>query len=280
MDITLTVILVCFVVFFIAGFVDAIAGGGGLITMPVLLLLGIPAHYTLGTGKLASSLGSITALITFWKRGAVIKEVVLLGVISSYFGAVIASATTLLISNEKMTIIMIFLLPVAILLSLFCGTLKLTEEDLPKKGLWWRVSAIGLSVGFYEGFFGPGAGSFFLIGIHLLLKAGLVKASGTAKAFNIAANLGAVTTFASAGTLYYSLALPCAVASILGNRLGAIYAVKIGPTLVRSMLYFVLVMLLISLITRFVIKLERGVHAGSRRKEVHSRSCRIPLRLH
>ena len=245
MDITLTVILVCFVVFFIAGFVDAIAGGGGLITMPVLLLLGIPAHYTLGTGKLASSLGSITALITFWKRGAVIKEVVLLGVISSYFGAVIASAT--------MTIIMIFLLPVAILLSLFCGTLKLTEEDLPKKGLWWRVSAIGLSVGFYEGFFGPGAGSFFLIGIHLLLKAGLVKASGTAKAFNIAANLGAVTTFASAGTLYYSLALPCAVASILGNRLGAIYAVKIGPTLVRSMLYFVLVMLLISLITRFVI---------------------------
>ena len=252
MDITLTVILVCFVVFFIAGFVDAIAGGGGLITMPVLLLLGIPAHYTLGTGKLASSLGSITALITFWKRGAVIKEVVLLGVISSYFGAVIASATTLLISNEKMTIIMIFLLPVAILLSLFTITLSL-EEDLPKKGLWWRVSAIGLSVGFYEGFFGPGAGSFFLIGIHLLLKAGLVKASGTAKAFNIASNLGAVTTFASAGTLYYSLALPCAVASILGNRLGAIYAVKIGPTLVRSMLYFVLVMLLISLITRFVI---------------------------
>lgn len=129
MDITLTVILVCFVVFFIAGFIDAIAGGGGLITMPVLLLLGVPAHYTLGTGKLASSLGSITALITFWKRGAVIKEVVLLGVITSYFGAVIASATTLLISNEKMTIIMIFLLPVAILLSLFCGTLKLTEED-------------------------------------------------------------------------------------------------------------------------------------------------------
>ena len=248
MDITLTVILVCFVVFFIAGFIDAIAGGGGLITMPVLLLLGVPAHYTLGTGKLASSLGSITALITFWKRGAVIKEVVLLGVITSYFGAVIASATTLLISNEKMTIIMIFLLPVAILLSLFCGTLKLTEEDLPKKGLWWRVSVIGLSVGF-----GPGAGSFFLIGIHLLLKAGLVKASGTAKSFNIAANLGAVTTFASAGTLYYSLALPCAVASILGNRLGAIYAVKIGPTLVRSMLYFVLVMLLLSLITRFVI---------------------------
>lgn len=253
MDITLTIILVCFAAFFIAGFVDAIAGGGGLITMPILLLIGVPAHYTLGTGKLASSLGSITAFYTFWKRGAVIKEVVLLGVITSYLGAAAASATTLLISNEKMTVIMIFMLPLAILLSLLCGSLKLTEEELPKKGLWWRVSVIGLSIGFYEGFFGPGAGSFFLIGIHLLLKAGLVKASGTAKAFNIAANLGAVTTFASAGTLYYSLAIPCAAASILGNRLGAIYAVKIGPTLVRSMLYAVLVMLLISLITRFVI---------------------------
>ena len=74
MDITLTVILVCFVVFFIAGFVDAIAGGGGLITMPVLLLLGIPAHYTLGTGKLASSLGSITALLPSGKEAPSSKK--------------------------------------------------------------------------------------------------------------------------------------------------------------------------------------------------------------
>lgn len=253
MEITTTLILVCFVAFLIAGFIDAIAGGGGLITTPVLLLLGIPAHYTLGTGKLSSCLGSVTALYTFWKKDQVIKEVVLLGVITSYLGAAVASATTLLISNEKMTVIMIFLLPLGILLSLSGGFLKLKEEPLPKKGLWWRVSLIGSVVGFYEGFFGPGAGSFFLIGIDLLLKAGLVKSSGTAKAFNIAANLGAVTTFASAGTLYYSLAIPCAVASILGNRLGATYAIKIGPRLVRNMLYCVLFVLLISLLARFVI---------------------------
>lgn len=253
MDITITVILICSIAFFVAGFVDAIAGGGGLITMPVLLLTGVPAHYTLGTGKLASSLGSATALYTFWRRGAVIKQVVLLGVITSYLGAAAASATTLLISNEKMTVIMIFMLPIGILLSLMCGSLKLTDGELPKTGLWWKVSAIGLSIGFYEGFFGPGAGSFFLIGIHVLLKAGLVKASGTAKAFNLASNLGGVTAFATAGTLYYSLALPCAFASILGNRIGAIYAVKIGPALVRNVLYGVLAVLLVSLIVRFVI---------------------------
>lgn len=253
MEITLTIILICCAAFFIAGFVDSIAGGGGLITMPVLLLLGLPAHYTLGTAKLSSCLGSLTALITFWRKGAVIKEVVILGVITSYLGAAGASGVTLLLSNELMTIIMIFMLPLGLLISLFCGALKLDDQPLPKKGLWWRVSAIGLSVGFYEGFFGPGAGSFFLIGIHLRLHAGLVKSSGTAKAFNIAGNLGAVTTFASAGTVVYALAVPCAIASILGNHLGAAYAVKVGPRLIRNMLYVVLFMLLVSLVVKFVI---------------------------
>lgn len=252
MDISFTLLLICFVAFFIAGFVDSIAGGGGLITMPVLLLVGLPAHYTLGTAKLASCLGSVTALWTFWQKGQVIKQVVILGVITSFLGAALASGLTLLISNENMTLIMIFMLPLGLVLSLFCGALKLTDGELPQKGLFWRVSLIGLTIGAYEGFFGPGAGSFFLIGIHLLLKAGLVKASGTAKAFNIAGNLGAVTTFASAGTLIYSLAIPCALASVLGNRLGALYAVKVGAKLVRNILYVVLFMLLISLIYRFI----------------------------
>ncbi len=80
-----------------------------------------------------------------------------------------------------------------------------------------------------------------------------MKSSGTAKAFNIAGNLGAVTTFASAGTVVYALAVPCAIASILGNHLGAAYAVKVGPRLIRNMLYVVLFMLLVSLVVKFVI---------------------------
>ncbi len=251
-EVTISLVLICCTAFFIAGCIDSIAGGGGLITMPILLLVGLPAHHCLGTAKLASCLGSASALWTFWRKGQVIKKAVLLGVITSYLGAAIGSGTTLLISNDQMTLIMIFMLPIGLLLSLFCGSLTLTDAPLPKTGLWWRISVIGIVVGFYEGFFGPAAGSFFLIGIHLLLKAGLVKASGTAKAFNIAGNLGAVTTFASAGTVLYTLAIPCAIASILGNRLGASFAVKVGPKLVRSVLYVVLVLLLASLIIRFV----------------------------
>ena len=250
-EVTFTIILVCSVAFFIAGFIDSIAGGGGLITMPVLLLLGLPAHYTLGTAKAASSIGSLTALVTFWRKGAVIKEVVVLGIITSFLGAACASGITLLISNEIMTLVLIFMLPIGLLISLFCGSLKLTDEELPKSHLRLKVCIIGLGIGFYEGFFGPGAGSFYLIGIHLLLKAGLVKASGTAKAFNLASNLGAVTTFASAGTVLLSLAVPCAIASVCGNRLGALYAVKIGPRLIRNVLYFVLFMLLVSLIAKY-----------------------------
>lgn len=251
-DVTISLILICSLAFFVAGCIDSIAGGGGLITLPTLLLMGLPAHYCLGTAKLSSCLGSVSALFTFWKKGQVIKRVVVLGVITSYIGAVTGSGATLLISNEMMTWILILMLPVGLVLSLFCGSLSLTDSPLPETGLWWRISTIGLGVGFYEGFFGPAAGSFFLIGIHLLLKAGLVKASGTAKAFNIAGNLGGVTAFASAGTVLYSLAIPCAIASILGNQLGATLAVKVGPKLVRYVLYVVMVLLLVSLIARFV----------------------------
>ena len=253
MEITFGVLIFCIVAFFVAGFIDSIAGGAGFVTAPSLLLIGMPPHMALGTGKLATSIGSVVALWTFWRSNLILKKIVPVGVLSAMAGASFGAFCALQIDGATMGKVIVIMLPLGILFTVLTGGFKLTEGELPKDHFWLRVVLIGVLIGFYEGFFGPGAGSFFLIGIHLLLKAGLVKASGTAKAFNIAANLGAVTTFASAGTLYYSLALPCAVASILGNRLGAIYAVKIGPTLVRSMLYFVLVMLLISLITRFVI---------------------------
>lgn len=248
MEVTLTLILICCMAFLVAGFIDSIAGGGGLITTPTLLALGIPAHYCLGSTKLASMCGSSMALFTFWQNKQIVSKVALIGVISSFLGGVVGSWLALQISNEKMTIIMVALIPVGLLISLMSGSVKVSEEE--KEVPFWRLKAIciGVVVGIYEGFFGPGAGSFFLIGIHVLLKAGLVKSSGTAKIFNISANFGAVAAFATAGTVSYALAFPCAIASIIGNRLGAKYAIKIGPNIVRKVLYFVLCLLLVSLV--------------------------------
>ncbi|WP_300964736.1 sulfite exporter TauE/SafE family protein, partial [Turicimonas muris] len=207
MEVTLTLILICCLAFFIAGCIDSIAGGGGLITTPTLLMLGVPAHFCLGSTKLASMCGSSVALFTFWQNKQIIEKVALIGAISSFVGGVLGSWLALSIDNQKMTLIMVGLIPVGLAISLLSGVFKIDKEVEEVEGWRWKAILIGITVGMYEGFFGPGAGSFFLIGIHVLLKAGLVKSSGTAKIFNIFANLGAVCTFASAGTVAYSLAI-------------------------------------------------------------------------
>ncbi len=250
MDLTLSVFIICALCFFFAGFIDSIAGGGGLITLPSLLLCGVPAHYALGTGKLAGGLGSITALVTFWRGKLIDRRVAPIGFVSSFLGAVAGSWLALQIESSQMERILIFMLPIGLMLSLLCGGIKLEDTPVSTRFLLLKVSLIGLIVGLYDGFFGPGAGSFFLLGLHLTLKMGLVKSSANAKVFNIASNLGSVCTFASGGTVLYALALPCAVASILGNRLGAKYAMRVGPRFVRNILYFVLTLLMCSLLFR------------------------------
>ncbi|WP_304419268.1 sulfite exporter TauE/SafE family protein, partial [Turicimonas muris] len=172
MEVTLTLILICCLAFFIAGCIDSIAGGGGLITTPTLLMLGVPAHFCLGSTKLASMCGSSVALFTFWQNKQIIEKVALIGAISSFVGGVLGSWLALSIDNQKMTLIMVGLIPVGLAISLLSGVFKIDKEVEEVEGWRWKAILIGITVGMYEGFFGPGAGSFFLIGIHVLLKAG------------------------------------------------------------------------------------------------------------
>lgn len=252
-DLTITTVIACSLAFLFAGFIDSIAGGGGLITMPSLLLAGLPPHYVLGTGKLSTTLGSLVALFTFARGKLIEMKVAPLGFAASFIGAVIGSWIALQIESELLGKILVFLLPVGLILSLFCGGVKLTDGPLPTKGYLFNTTLIGLTIGAYDGFFGPGAGSFFLIALHLFLNVGLVKASANAKVFNLASNAGAFCAFATGGAVLYALAIPCGIASIIGNRLGAKYAMKVGPAFVRKVLYFSLSLLFVTLIYRFFI---------------------------
>ena len=148
---------------------------------------------------------------------------------------------------------MIALIPVGLAASLFSGSFKLKGEVEGVTGWRWKAAVSGVVVGMYEGFFGPGAGTFFLIALHVFLKIGMVQSSGTAKAFNIAANFAAFMTFASGAAVCYEIAIPCAIASMLGNRVGAYYAIKIGGKFVRNILYIVLIILMVSLVYKFFI---------------------------
>ena len=239
MEITFGVLIFCIVAFFVAGFIDSIAGGAGFVTAPSLLLIGMPPHMALGTGKLATSIGSVVALWTFWRSNLILKKIVPVGVLSAMAGASFGAFCALQIDGATMGEVIVIMLPLGILFTVLTGGFKLTEGELPKDHFWLRVVLIGVLIGFYEGFFGPGAG--------------MVQSSGTAKAFNIAANFAAFMTFASGAAVCYEIAIPCAIASMLGNRVGAYYAIKIGGKFVRNILYIVLIILMVSLVYKFFI---------------------------
>lgn len=252
-EISLSVTLVCCAAFFLAGLVDSIAGGGGLITTPTLLLCGIPPHAVLGTGKFSSTMGSLTALWTFARNHLVVMRIAPAGFLSSFLGAMAGSGLALILESAVLGKVLVFLLPVGLVLSLLSGRSFTSKGELPQKHLWTKVILTGFIIGAYDGFFGPGTGSFFIIAQHVMLRMGLVQASATAKVFNLASNAGAYAVFASGGVVLYALGLPCAVASILGNQLGVRLAIRVGAHAVRGFLYVTLSALLCTLIFRFFI---------------------------
>ena len=251
MELSLSVILFCAFAFLIAGFVDAVAGGGGLISMPALLLAGVPPHMALGSGKFATTLGSLTALWSFARHHLVVTRIAPAGFASAFFGAVSGSGLAMQVESVLMGRILVFLLPAGLLLSLFSGRSYTREGDLPEHGLWPRVLIMGFVIGAYDGFFGPGTGSFFIIAQHILLHMGLVRASATAKVFNLASNAGALLTFASGGVVLYALGIPCAICNIAGNQIGVRLAIRAGARAVRALLYVTLTLLLATLTYRF-----------------------------
>ena len=246
------ILLLCFF-FLVAGFVDSIAGGGGLITTPVLLLCGIPPHAVLGTNKCATTIGTLSAVWAYARSHLIVMRIAPAGFASAFCGAMAGSGLAMLLDSAVLGRVIVFLLPVGMAISLFSGHSFGRGGELPQKGLWTKVILMGFVIGMYDGFFGPGTGSFFILAQHILLRMDLVRASATAKIFNLASNAGGFAVFATGGVVLYAAAIPCAVANIIGNQLGTRLAIRVGPRIVRIFLYISLSLRLCTLIYRFFI---------------------------
>ncbi len=252
MELELITIILCTLAFLVAGFVDAIAGGGGLITIPSLMLFNIPPHFALGSNKFASMLGSLTAIWPFFRSRLIVLSLVPCGFVGAFAGGVLGSWFALQVDEALLGKIMALMLPLGLVCSVFVGRVLREEQETFGRREKLYVLLIGLIIGTYDGFFGPGTGSFFIIALHAVLGMGLVRASGTTKVLNLASNMGALAAFASGGAVLYTLAIPCAVGSSVGNQLGARMAIKIGVTAVRIFLYIALALLFVSLLYRYV----------------------------
>ena len=246
MEFSPLVIVGLFFVALLAGLVDAIAGGGGLLTVPALLATGMPTPMVFGTNKGSAVFGSGAALLRFWrarlidsKRARVLFP---LGFLGSCAG--VALLTTL--EPKVLRPIVLVLLVIAGVIVAFVRPPAIHEgAPSPRAGL--KAALLAVIIGAYDGFFGPGTGTFLIIGFVVLLHLSLQEASANAKVVNFASNLAAMIFLTWKGLVIWKVSVPMAVGQFIGGTIGAQLAVKGGDTLVRRVVLVVVLALVTKL---------------------------------
>ncbi len=226
---------------FFAGTVDAIAGGGGLITLPALLAAGLPPHIALGTNKGQSVWGSCAALIAFWRAGRVDRKQAAIAFPLGLIGAGLGAGLGLLVDRDALRPIVIAMLIGASVLLLIKKPSR-EEDDIPpeKRARYLLLAAtLAFVIGGYDGFFGPGTGTFLIVGFVALCGKSLTRATADAKVVNFASNLASVVAFGLAGTVAWAVAIPMAGGQLIGGIVGARLAIKGGAKLIRIMVLLV-----------------------------------------
>lgn len=220
-----------------AGIADGIAGGGGLITVPALLASGLPAHLALGTNKAQSMWGTLAALITFWRADRIDRRAALRNFPLGFVGSMIGVAVVLRVEPAVLKPLAIVLLLVAAVLMLLRKPHR--DEDALHPRYLLIAAALSLVIGAYDGFFGPGTGTFLIVGFIVLCGRSISGATADAKVVNFASNLAAAGSFAVAGKVVWSVAAPMALAQLIGGVIGARLAIYRGAVLVRAMVLVV-----------------------------------------
>ena len=237
-------LIVCPLVF-LAGLIDSIAGGGGLISLPAYLIAGVPPHIALGTNKTSSSMGTVVSAAKLAKNGFVDRRTAVPGGLCAVAGAIVGATISLYVEDTVITHMMIVILPVVAFYVLRSRTLGESEKTGTLTGgrLIGAVCGIGLVMGIYDGFYGPGTGTFLLLLLTGLAHLDTRRAAGTTKVMNLSSNLAALATFLINGKVYYSLGLVSGLFCIAGHYIGSSLVVRGGRRGVRPMILVVLCIL-------------------------------------
>lgn len=253
----LKMLLIICPLIFTAGFVDAVAGGGGLISLPAYMLAGLPTHQAAGCNKFSASLGTVVATVNYIKSGKVKFRIAIFAAIGAVIGSSMGTALALIISDKLLKGIMMVAIP---LVAVFLVTQKNLgkEKEVQQEGEKSLFSqsvisvVIGLVIGCYDGLIGPGTGTFLMIAFSLILGIDLVTSSGCAKVANLASNLTSVVIYTLGGKVIFMLAIPAAACSMLGGHLGARFAIKGGSQKVRYIMFGVIGLLFFKTALEFI----------------------------
>jgi uncharacterized membrane protein YfcA len=220
---------------FVAGFVDSIAGGGGLISVPALLLAGASPIEALATNKLQGTFGAATATVTYARAGHVrLREQLGMAVISAIGGGLGALVAHLIPVGVLRVVMPVILVAVALFFALKPGLSDADRVERIRPGVF-SLTAVPL-IAAYDGFFGPGTGSFFMLAFVMLAGYGVLKATAHTKLLNFASNIGSLAVFIPSGAMWWAVGLCMAAAQVLGAYIGSRLAMRVGARLIKPLL--------------------------------------------
>ncbi len=243
-------LLVLALVAFVAGFIDAVAGGGGMLTVPALLSLGLPPHIALGTNKLAATFASSTAAFTYYKKRLFRPQSWGRAFVATLIGATVGTLCVDAISTEWLEKVLPLVILAAALYTVLHKAPKATHQSpIPEPGplLHKKQYLQGFSLGFYDGVAGPGTGAFWTVSSMALYRLNILLASGLAKAMNFTSNLTSLVTFAVLGHINWVLGLTMGLCLMAGAFFGAHSAIRFGSKFIRPVFVTVVSILAIKL---------------------------------
>jgi len=234
---------------------DSIAGGGGLISLPALLAAGVPAHVALGTNKLQSMCGTTCALLNFHRHAKVLWRIAAIGIPFSLAGSAAGARLALVVPPTVLAKVLVVILPPAAALMFLSKSLLRPVGIHHARGtrFWLPTIAACATVGLYDGFFGPGTGTFLILALVLFSRIPLLNATATAKTFNLASNVAAFVTFLASGAIDFRIGLAMAAANVAGNLIGSHFAVKHGHEFIRRALMAAVAVLFAYLVWKYYL---------------------------
>lgn len=236
----------------LGGFVDAIAGGGGLITLPAYMIAGFPTHQAIATNKLSASMGAVTATWRYAKQGFIPYKQSIFYVLCGLGGSAIGARIALMIDDYVFKIIMLVVIPLTALYLLRTKVLDDKNDPLPIVKTVLIGMAVAFFLGIYDGFYGPGTGTFLILLLVKLAHINLQESNGIAKAINLSTNIGSLAVFLTSGKVVVMLGLVAGLCSIAGNYLGTVMFVKGGSKITRPIMLIVLAVFFVRIVSELL----------------------------
>lgn len=250
MEITLETYLIVCPFLFLAGLVDAIGGGGGLISLPAYLIAGLPPHAAIATNKMSSTLGTTLATVRFIKNGLVNFRLAVPAVIAAIMGSSIGAHISMSVSEDVMMYVLVIILPVSAFLVL---NKKLfhdngTDEIVLNRRTYMTAVISAFIIGIYDGFYGPGTGTFLIIAFTIFAGLSIKSSNAQAKVINLTTNITALTVFLLNGQVILTIGLAAAAFNMVGGYIGAGLVMKNGAKIVKPSIIFVLFLLALKML--------------------------------